>query len=107
MTLHEIAAQAVPENAHLLDVRELDEWRAGHVPDAQHIPLMELQNRVGEVPQGQPVYVICRVGGRSAQATVWLNHVGWEAVNIEGGMQSWAAAGKPMISETGHPPYVA
>ncbi|WP_372453702.1 rhodanese-like domain-containing protein [Acrocarpospora catenulata] len=107
MTLREIDVHSIPEHAHLLDVRELDEWRAGHAPEAQHIPLMELQARVGEVPQGQPVYVICRVGGRSAQATAWLNHVGWDAVNVGGGMQSWAAAGKPMTSESGHPPYVA
>lgn len=107
MTLHDIEAKAVPDDAHLLDVRELDEWRAGHAPDALHIPLSELQHRVGEVPQGQPVYVICRVGGRSAHATAWLNHVGWEAVNVDGGMQSWAASGRPMVSESGQPPYVA
>jgi rhodanese-related sulfurtransferase len=107
MTLHEVNAQAVPEDAALLDVRELDEWRAGHAPDALHIPLSELQHRVGEVPQGRPVYVICRVGGRSAHATTWLNHVGWQAINVGGGMQSWAASGRPMISETGQPPYIA
>ncbi|GII56179.1 sulfurtransferase [Planotetraspora thailandica] len=107
MTMPEVEAKAVPDDAYLLDVREIDEWRAGHAPTAEHIPLSNLQQRVDEVPQGQPVYVICRVGGRSAQATNWLNHVGREAINVDGGMQSWAAAGLPMVSETGQPPYVA
>jgi rhodanese-related sulfurtransferase len=91
----------------LLDVREMDEWQAGHAPSAVHIPLGQLQERVDEVPKGASVYVVCRVGGRSAQATAWLNHVGWEAINIDGGMQAWAAAGRPMVSESEQPPYVA
>ncbi|MEW9530868.1 rhodanese-like domain-containing protein [Microbispora sp. NPDC049125] len=107
MTMPEIAAKAVPEDAYLLDVRELDEWRAGHAPEAVHIPLGDLQERVGELPADQPLYVVCRVGGRSAHAAMWLNHIGREAVNVDGGMQSWAAAGRPMVSETGEPPFVA
>jgi rhodanese-related sulfurtransferase len=103
----ETAAQAVPDNAFLLDVREKDEWLAGHAPTAVHIPLGQLQGRVEEVPKEGPVYVVCRVGGRSAQATAWLNHVGWEAINVDGGMQAWAASGLPMVSETPQPPYVA
>ncbi|MBO3746000.1 rhodanese-like domain-containing protein [Streptosporangiaceae bacterium NEAU-GS5] len=107
MTLPEIDASAVPEGAPLLDVREMDEWRAGHAPHAQHIPMSELQSRVDEVPQGAPIYVICRIGGRSAQVAAWLNRVGRDAVNVGGGMEAWAAGGRPMISDTGQPPYVA
>ncbi len=107
MMVPEIAANAVPENAYLLDVREIDEWQAGHAPHAVHIPLGHLQARVDEVPQDGTVYVICRVGGRSAQAAMWLNHIGRKAINVDGGMQSWATAGRPMVSETGTPPYVA
>ncbi|GLW23968.1 MULTISPECIES: rhodanese-like domain-containing protein [Microbispora] len=107
MTLPEIAPDALPEGAYLLDVREDEEWRAGHAPEAVHIPLGELQARVDEVPPDRPVYVVCRVGGRSAHAAMWLNHIGREAVNVDGGMMSWAAAGRPMVSETGGNPYVA
>jgi Rhodanese-related sulfurtransferase len=103
----ETPVQAVPENAYLLDVREPEEWAAGHAPGAVHIPLGELPARVQEVPADQTVYVVCRVGGRSAQATAWLNQLGREAVNVGGGMMSWAAAGKPMVAEGGHEPYVA
>ncbi|MFC4062979.1 rhodanese-like domain-containing protein [Planomonospora corallina] len=107
MNVPEVEARAVPDEAFLLDVREHDEWRAGHAPAAVHIPLGELQARVEEVPADVPVYVVCRVGGRSAHAAAWLNHVGREALNVEGGMRSWAGAGRPMVSETGQDPFVA
>lgn len=86
----------------LLDVREPDEWAAGHAPDAIHIPLGELPARVGELaglPDDRPVYVICRSGGRSARATAWLNAGGREAVNVAGGMKSWHTEGRPVVGE--------
>lgn len=107
MTVPEIEARDVPTDGFLLDVREQDEWVAGHAPEAVHIPLGQLQARVEEVPAGQTVYVVCRVGGRSAQAAAWLNHIGREAINVGGGMQSWEFAGRPMVSESGGPAFVA
>jgi rhodanese-related sulfurtransferase len=50
--------------------------------------------------------VVCKVGGRSAQAVAWLQRQGVEAVNVAGGMVEWASAGRPMVSETGEPPQV-
>jgi rhodanese-related sulfurtransferase len=97
----------VPEDGWLLDVREPDEWVAGHAPEATFIPLGELGQRSAEIPADQTVYVICRSGHRSAQATAALNAAGWQAVNVAGGMQQWAAAGRPMISESGTQPHVA
>ncbi|GII77673.1 sulfurtransferase [Sphaerisporangium rufum] len=107
MVVPEVDAGAVPDDVFLLDVREPDEWAAGHAPDAVHIPLGALQGRVAELPAGVPVYVVCRVGGRSAQAVAWLNHVGREAVNVGGGMRSWAAAGRPVVAEHGGRPFIA
>lgn len=107
MMVPETEPRAVPADAYLLDVREDEEWRAGHAPNAVHIPLGSLPARVDEVPTDRPVYVICRLGGRSAQATAWLNRMGRQAVNVGGGMQDWAAAGLPMVSETGRDPVVA
>ncbi|MGW5050805.1 rhodanese-like domain-containing protein [Actinokineospora sp. NPDC004072] len=95
----------IPAEATLLDVREPDEWAAGHAPGAVHIPMGELAGRLDELPDA-PLHVICRSGGRSARVTAYLNANGWDAVNVEGGMQSWAAAGKPMAAETGAPPEV-
>jgi rhodanese-related sulfurtransferase len=102
-----VTAAAVPDGAYLLDVREPGEWVAGHAPDATHVPLGELVARVDEVPADQDVVVVCRSGGRSAQATAYLNGIGRRAVNLDGGMQAWAAAGRPMVSETGAAAVVA
>ena len=102
----EIDARAVSDDAFLVDVREDDEWEAGHAPTAAHIPLGELSARVDEVPRDQDVYVVCRSGARSAQAAAFLNGAGWKATNVAGGMNAWAKAGRPMRSETGTPPEV-
>lgn len=103
----EVAAAQVPGDGWLLDVREGFEWAAGHVPGATHIPLGELSQRAAEVPQDQAVYVICRTGHRSAQAARALTGAGWQAINVAGGMRDWAAAGRPMVSESGAAPMVA
>jgi rhodanese-related sulfurtransferase len=105
--LTEVAATAVPDDAWLLDVREDDEWAAGHVPGARHIPLGQLAARAAEVPGDQTVYVICRSGHRSAHAAGALADAGWQAVNVAGGMQHWAAAGRPMVADSGSAPFVA
>lgn len=83
----------------LLDVREPDEWGAGHAPGALHIPLGELAGRLNELPADSEVYVVCRSGGRSARATVYLNGNGWDAKNVEGGMKSWHAAGHELVGD--------
>ena len=105
--IHEVPAASVPEGAWLLDVREDDEWAAGYAPGARHIPLGELGARSAEIPQDEAVYVICRSGNRSAHAAAALANAGWEAINVAGGMQDWAAAGRPMATDSGAAPYVA
>lgn len=91
----------------LLDVREDDEWRAGHAAGALHIPMSEFVARYGElteaVPQDGRVNVICRSGGRSAQVTMYLTQQGIDAVNVDGGMGAWAAAGRPVVDDEGKP----
>lgn len=104
--LPEQLASALPADAVVLDVREPDEWAAGHIETAVHIPIGQVTGRLGDIPQGDPLYVICRGGGRSAQVTEFLRAQGTEAVNVAGGMQDWAAAGKPMVSDTGRTPEV-
>jgi rhodanese-related sulfurtransferase len=100
----EIAPAAVDDDAFLLDVRDQDEWTAGHATDAHHVPMMEIPVRLAEVPTDRDVVVICRVGGRSAQVVAYLRGQGWERVaNLEGGMFAWHAAGRPMESDDGQP----
>ena len=103
----EVPVAQVPSDGWLLDVREPDEWEAGHAPGAVHIPLGDLGERSSQVPSDQTVYVICRSGHRSGRATEALNNAGWQAVNVAGGMQRWAAEGRPMVTDTGQIPRVA
>jgi rhodanese-related sulfurtransferase len=105
--LTEVSATGVPDNAWLLDVREDDEWAAGHAPQARHIPLGQLGARTAELPQDQEVYVICRSGVRSARAAQALAGAGWRAINVAGGMRDWAAAGRSMVTDSGAGPFVA
>ncbi|MDX2527721.1 rhodanese-like domain-containing protein [Streptomyces europaeiscabiei] len=89
----------------LLDVREDDEWQAGHAEGALHIPISEFVARYAEVTEAAPqdgrIHVICRSGGRSAQVTMYLVQRGIDAVNVDGGMQVWAAAGRPVVDDKG------
>lgn len=95
----------LPEGLAVLDVREPVEWQAGHIEGAVHIPLSELVERRGEVPDTQTL-VVCKVGGRSAQAVAYLAQQGYDVVNLDGGMLDWEAAGRPMVSESTEAPYV-
>jgi rhodanese-related sulfurtransferase len=97
----------IAADAYILDVREDDEWAAGHVPEAVHLPMMQIPSRLEEIPADRDVVVVCRVGGRSAQVVAFLQQNGRErTINLDGGMQSWAASGRPMVSEDGGAPRV-
>lgn len=96
----------LPEGLTVLDVREDVEWEAGHIDGALHVPLSQVPQRVGDLPGEGQVLVVCKVGGRSAQATGFLQQHGVDAVNLDGGMLEWQAAGRPMLSESGAPPQV-
>ncbi|MEE6294996.1 rhodanese-like domain-containing protein [Georgenia wangjunii] len=99
------ASNPVPAGAVVLDVREQDEWDAGHVPGATHIPLGELPARTADVPEADLV-VVCRSGGRSARATAWLTQAGFDARNLDGGMKAWERAGLPITRDDGGEPTV-
>jgi len=94
----------------LLDVREDEEWNAGHAEGALHIPMSDFVARFGELTEAAPqdgrVNVICRSGGRSAQVTMYLVQQGIDAANVEGGMQIWEAAGRPVVNAEGEPGFV-
>jgi rhodanese-related sulfurtransferase len=93
-------ASAHAGGATVLDVRNPDEYEEKHVPGAVLIPLGELAGRTGEIPVGDPLYVICAVGGRSLTATKALVGAGYNAVSVAGGTNGWAAAGRPVVSGT-------
>jgi rhodanese-related sulfurtransferase/glyoxylase-like metal-dependent hydrolase (beta-lactamase superfamily II) len=84
-----------------LDCREIDEWDSGHDPSARHVPMSELPGRLGEFDTSRRIIVICRSGNRSGKVTAWLTGLGYDAVNMAGGMQAWVAAGLPVIDAAG------
>lgn len=97
------ALTLVSSGAVLLDVREKNEWNAGHAPSAIHVPL----GRIAEAPKrlrpGQKVVVVCRSGNRSRSATNALIAQGFDALNLKGGMQSWQAVGGSVVDRNNRP----
>lgn len=96
LTVEEYKAQIVDTDTDhvLIDVREEDEYADVHVPHAINLPLSELQARFGEVPKEGTVMLICRSGGRSAQAASFLATQGYDNLtNIDGGTMGWLQAG--------------
>lgn len=94
-------AGARREGAVLVDVRETEEYVEAHVPGAIHIPLGQLARRVGEVPTGEPVFVICRSGSRSKRGAEILDSAGRRALSVQGGTMGWIAAGHPVATGAG------
>jgi len=91
--------EARRDSEHILvDVREVDEFEAGHLPGAVNIPLSELQDRYDEIPEDIPVYLVCKTGVRSFHAAQFLMVNGdyEELINLNGGTWDWAQAGKPI-----------
>lgn len=73
----------------LIDVRETDEYAGGHIRQAKNLPLSELAERTNELDADQPLHVICLAGGRSMNASIYLEQAGFDVTNVDGGMMSW------------------
>jgi rhodanese-related sulfurtransferase len=82
---------------YLLDVRQPEEYRAGHIAGAKLIPLGELRSRINELPKDQEIIVVCQSGSRSFSATRQLTSADYNAVNLNGGVSAWLRAGFPII----------
>lgn len=79
----------------LVDVREVDEFAAGHVPGAVNLPMSTIGEHLDELPD-EPFDVICQLGGRSGRVVEALSARGYDVTNIEGGTAEWVAAGFPV-----------
>ena len=97
----------VSEGTAILDVREDEEWAAGHIAGSTHVPMSQIVQRVAEIPASDPLLVVCRVGARSEQVAAWLRGQGRDARNLAGGLYSWEAAGRPLVTDAGTPGFVA
>jgi rhodanese-related sulfurtransferase len=94
----EAFAAAWADGALVVDVRERDEYTAGHVPGARLMPLRTVPARCGELPAGRPVFVVCASGNRSRTAADWMNSRGIDARSVAGGTGAWARAGRPVAA---------
>lgn len=86
-------------DAIVLDVRESSEYATGHIPNARHIPLAELNQRLRELDKfkSKPVVVSCQTGSRSARACGALRKIGFtEVFTLRGGITAWQQAGMPL-----------
>lgn len=90
------AIELVSGGAVLIDVREQDEWDAGHAPTAQLLPMSVLRDRIDELPADRQLLIVCHSGARSMRVTDLLLKSGYDAVSVVGGMTAWAAEGGPV-----------
>jgi rhodanese-related sulfurtransferase len=97
--------QITPDDLHarmaagpltLVDVREVHEYVAGHVPGAVNIPLALLPVRIHELPAQGTLHIICQSGNRSMTACLWLARNGRESANVLGGTGMWVRTGRPV-----------
>ncbi|WP_374964853.1 rhodanese-like domain-containing protein [Lysinibacillus sp. RS5] len=93
--MKEISAKEVQQDIeqgqalNLIDVRELDEVESEHIPGIIHIPLGLLEFRMHELNKNEPYVIVCRSGGRSGNATRFLESQGFDVSNMVGGMLAW------------------
>lgn len=99
--------QANRQDIQVLDVREDDEWTAGLIDGAVHIPLGELDHRVDELDRSRPVVTVCRSGGRAGKAAEFLSAAGLKAEVMDGGMTQWAKDKLPFTTPDGRPGHLA
>ena len=90
------AAEALGSGAAVIDVREVAEYRTGHLPGAVNIPMGQLPARLSEIDRSRPVYLVCATGNRSSAMVSVLTAAGFDAVNVAGGTSAWIRAGGPI-----------
>jgi len=95
------------DELQIIDVREDKEWAAGRIAAAVHIPTDDIPARLEQIDRDRTVVTVCRSGRRSGQAAEYLTQVGYRAVNLDGGLQSWADEGLPVTTPAGNPGRVA
>jgi len=96
ITVSALAGALATGEVRLIDVREADEYRAGHVPSAEFITMSTIPLRLADLPRGQKLHVICESGGRSWQVCSYLEMQGYDVVNVAGGTGAWRMSGRPL-----------
>jgi rhodanese-related sulfurtransferase len=94
----EALASAKDAGSPVVDVRDPQEYVAGHVPGALNIPLPELRGRLADVPRTGTVYVVCASGNRSKVGADLLSRAGVEALSVAGGTAAWRRSGRRVVT---------
>jgi rhodanese-related sulfurtransferase len=94
-SVQELAVAAL-RGETVVDVRNADEYSAGHVPNSVFMPLPTLPLRLSELDRHTPLYVICESGSRAFQACQFLQQHGYQAINVHGGMSAYRSVGLPV-----------
>ena len=89
---------ALQAGAVLIDVRQPNEYEAGHVPGAVLVPLASVPETLDAFAPDGPTYVICKSGSRSYRACEFLEEQGLEAINVEGGTMAWIISGRTTVA---------
>jgi rhodanese-related sulfurtransferase len=89
------------QDAQLVDVREDHEWHAGHIAGARHVELQDVAAQASTIDRDRPVVFYCRMGSRSAMAADAFRKAGYDAYSLGGGLEEWAAGGRPLEPEDG------
>ncbi|AOH54712.1 rhodanese-like domain-containing protein [Peribacillus muralis] len=77
---------------HVIDVREVDEVKAGKIPGAMNIPLALVEFTMQDLDKSKEYILVCRSGGRSSRAALLLEERGYKVLNMVGGMDEWKGA---------------
>ncbi|MFZ9481543.1 MAG: MBL fold metallo-hydrolase [Ilumatobacteraceae bacterium] len=97
----DVETVAADPNAFIFDVREQEEWDAGHVDGAVLIPMGDVVSRLAELPRDRQLVCMCRSGNRSGRVTTYLRGQGLDVVNLTGGALQWKSAGHPLVDAAG------
>jgi rhodanese-related sulfurtransferase len=95
----EVSRLVASGEAQLVDVRTDEEWEAGRIAEARHMPLESLASQVEQLDRSKPLVLYCRGGDRSGAAAQALAASGWEARHLAGGLRAWAEEGLPLEPE--------
>jgi rhodanese-related sulfurtransferase len=90
---------AAARDSVFLDVREDYEWEGGRISGSIHMPIGQVQARFDELDRTHPIVVVCHVGQRSALVADFLSAQGYDAHNLEGGLEAWSARGLPLVTD--------
>ena len=101
MDVHSLAQRK--KEVQIIDVRYPNEWEAGRIEGAVHIPQDDLPDRLEQLDRQRPLVTVCRSGNRSGRAAEFLEDQGFDAESLEGGMEAWATQGLPVTTPEGEP----